>query len=403
MGKADCTFQFGLNMKITTLIVLIVLVKVNTLNADTNASQQETFEDEIDPISLAAVLIEDKHYERAKTVLSAVNIKKQTSGFDFARFHLLQGLVYLELSEYEDSVKSFNLSIKAGQKDKVVYLFLAQGEYRLKNFAAAVSALEKAGEEAEKAAGLFIMKADCYRQLGQKDKAIIAIGRGIELFRDDETLRKTRILLWVDMGLYQQANHEGNEFLKNTNAKAEEYVSLAEALLKSKQYEQARLLLETARLIFPENEDITIQLAKAYIESGNIRVAASLFEHASHLSGKLALDASELYRRAGHFTAALRMNARVTDQKAKVKQRLGLLIETERFEEASTMASRLERLGLLEEDSVKYGLAYAFFMIGKFNDAERYLKAVSDGILFEKAVQLRRIMGSCSTTKEKCP
>ena len=75
----------------------------------------------------------------------------------------------------------------------------------------------------------------------------------------------------------------------------------------------------------------------------------------------------------------------------------------ERFEEAAALSPRLTRLGLLAEDAVVYGLAYAYFMTGRFEDAESELKKISDAALFERAIQLRRIMGTCSASGWQCP
>jgi hypothetical protein len=146
-----------------------------------------------------------------------------------------------------------------------------------------------------------------------------------------------------------------------------------------------------------------MQLAHAYLEKGHPFIAARLFEHASRTDEKLTLDAAELYRRADRLAAAERLNAKVVDQKSKIRQRLGLLIELHRFEEAAALGPRLTRLGLLNEDAVAYGLAYAYFMTGRFNAAERQLKRISDAALFEKAIQLRRVMGTCSASDWQCP
>jgi tetratricopeptide (TPR) repeat protein len=229
------------------------------------------------------------------------------------------------------------------------------------------------------------------------------ITKGLAAFPDDNDMTKARVLLLVDLGLYQEAVDEGMRYLAKKKAGADEYTALAEALLKGAQYGKASLLLETARLRFSDDPDILIQLAKSYLESGHTLVGARLFEHAAQLSPKLTADAAELYRRAGHTANAMRLNAKIDDQKVKVRQRLGLLIESEHFEEAAALLPRLQRLGLLEEDAVVYGAAYALFMVGRFDEAELHLKKISDSKLFEKAVQLRRIMGTCRTTGRQCP
>jgi tetratricopeptide (TPR) repeat protein len=204
------------------------------------------------------------------------------------------------------------------------------------------------------------------------------------------------------MGLYQQAVAVGTAYLSRKEAKAETYTAFSEALIKAKRYEDALLLLETARLRYPDDKNVVIQLARAYMEGGHLFVAARLFEQASRVNPDLTLDAAELYRRAGRPGRAVRLNEKVADQKSKVRQRLGLLIELERFDEAVSLAPRLARLGLIDEDAVRYGLAYAHFMTGRFEAAEKALEPISDPALFEKALQLRKIMGTCASAKWQC-
>ena len=360
-------------------------------------------EDEVDPVALAALMIEDKHFDRAKAVLESVNLKKPPANFDPARFHMLHGLTLLSLGEYKPATITLKKSVAAGQQDKVVYVFLAQAYYHIEQYKEAVAALEKAGDEAEKLPGVFLLGAECRWRSKDLIGAYRVLERGIKKFPDDDAIKKAKILLLVDLGLYREAVDEGMRYLSQQGKSADEYVALAEALLKGKQYDKAALLLESARLRFTDDPNLLIQLAKAYLENGHTLIGARLFEHASNISPKLTADAAELYRRAGRPTTAIRLNAKIEDQKVKIRQRLGLLIETERFEEAAALLPRLERLGLLGEDDVVYGVAYAMFMVGRFDEAERYLKKIKDSKLFDKAVQLRRIMGTCAADGRQCP
>jgi hypothetical protein len=93
----------------------------------------------------------------------------------------------------------------------------------------------------------------------------------------------------------------------------------------------------------------------------------------------------------------------VSDQQAKFKQRLGLLIEQERFEEAAALEPRLSRLGLLEDQELVYGLAYSYFRVGKLRQAEGWLQRISAPDLFHKVVELRRVMAACREAGWQCP
>ena len=71
-----------------------------------------------------------------------------------------------------------------------------------------------------------------------------------------------------------------------------------------------------------------------------------------------ALYTAELYRQSGQMERALCRNRLVADQTEKIKQRLTLLIEGERYEESAALLDRVERLGLLSNESIAYALAY---------------------------------------------
>ena len=50
------------------------------------------------------------------------------------------------------------------------------------------------------------------------------------------------------------------------------------------------------------------------------------------------------------------------------------------------------RLGLLDDDRVRYGLAYAWMQVGDLQRADRLLGGISDPAVFRQATELRRAM-----------
>jgi hypothetical protein len=121
------------------------------------------------------------------------------------------------------------------------------------------------------------------------------------------------------------------------------------------------------------------------------------------LAPERALDAAELYRRAGAFDRALRMNARVPEAKPKLRQRVGLLVELGRFEEVAALGERVLRAGLASDDTVAYAMAFSAWQVGDFKDAEAWLGRITKAELFEKAAALRKSMAVCTADPERCP
>ena len=80
----------------------------------------------------------------------------------------------------------------------------------------------------------------------------------------------------------------------------------------------------------------------------------------------------------------------VGDQKAKTRQRLGILLQLGRVEQACSLEPRLSRLGLLKDDQVRYALAYAQFRCGDLEQAANRLRGITKPSLFQAATDLRK-------------
>lgn len=96
------------------------------------------------------------------------------------------------------------------------------------------------------------------------------------------------------------------------------------------------------------------------------------------------------------------MNAEEPDQSVKLRQRMGLLVDLDRFEEAAALEPRLRRHRLLQDEEVAYALAYALYRTGRLDQAEKRLKVVKRPELFDSATALREAMGRCQADPWMC-
>ena len=143
-------------------------------------------------------------------------------------------------------------------------------------------------------------------------------------------------------------------------------------------------------------------LASTYLDLNRPLAAAELTYQAALSNPALLVEAAELFRRARQPVRALMLNAQIRDQSAKLKQRLGILVELERYAEVAAMEPAMLRAGLGTDQEIRYALAYAHFKQADFAAVERNLQVLTKPELFRKATELRKIMQDCGGDRWKC-
>ncbi len=364
------------------------------------AAASEPAADEIDHLELAALLIRDGHHDRAESVLRQVDPARP--GLDLARYHLLLGLLKLKAADFQAAALELQQSLRLDPSQSTAWLSLAQAHFGRGECAQTLAALERAGHPAADVAAAWLMRGRCHLRQRQWIQALEALEGGLALHARAMELQHQKVLLFVGLGLYQQAQQEGALLLAQPRAGEADFLALAEALRQGGQHRRAIELLEQARLRFGEGREVLRQLARSYLDAKLPLSAAELLGRAGWSSPELLVEAAELYRRAGHRHRALLLNAQVADQKQKMRQRLALLIELGRFEEAAAMRPALSRLELLGEDKVAYALAYAMYRVGDFERAREQVRGLTDPVVFSKSIELLRAIEVCKKTVHEC-
>ncbi|MCO6427644.1 lipopolysaccharide assembly protein LapB [Nitrosomonas communis] len=353
-----------------------------------------------DFIELAVLMLKDGHYDRALMALQSVDLDDEKT--DLARFYTLQGLAYMNLNEFDAAKDSLQSAIKHGQQDPLIYVYLAQIYFSLKNYQDVLRVIDKTGEHKEKNPSLLFIQAQSYWHLQKTNGAINTLNEGHRRFPGDFRFLKLKVFYFVQLELYQEAAKLGQEYLALSKAKAEDYVAIGNALRLSKEYQEAMKIMEIARLQFPGNEVVAKLLAHIYLDQGKLNAAAHILEQAARLNHALLSEAAEIYRRAGRLHKALMLNSGISDQKVKLKQRLSILLALKQFEQAASMESSLYRVGLLEDQNVRYPLAYALFSTGRFQQVGKHLDSLKEPELFKKGIELRRLIEACKDEPWEC-
>lgn len=350
-------------------------------------------EEAVDHVALASRLVADGHFDRARAVLGSV---VEVPPAQLADYHVVQGLVALHEQRWQAAIDHLDAAIFAGKVDDLLFVYLAQATWGLQDYEATVRMIRNAGEHGAQSAPLQLVRIQSLWRLGRLYDAWRAAHHNMIAFGDEPQFRRMILFLLVELGLFVEAvDLAAEHFAAESAVFADDYIAFGQALLASGQTEAAVRFLERAHLQFPDDPRVGTQLARALWQGGLPIAAAELLQRVAVDDDVLLLESAEMFRRGAALDRALYMNAQVSDQRAKLRQRVGILTDRQDFEAVAAMEERLARVGLLDDQDVRYGVAYALFQIGDYDGAERLLRAVSEARLFESATQLRQVMAHC--------
>jgi predicted Zn-dependent protease len=356
--------------------------------------------DDVDHVALGAQLVRDGNYDRAAEILKKVDLAEED--VDLVTYHTVRGMVALEQQKQADAAQAFADAIAAGQTDPLIHLYRAQALFGLERYQEAVQALDAAGDGVATISGAWLMRAHAQWMMGQQQAAFDTLSRAGAQFPGNLSFLRRQVFYLIDAGLHQQAAELGREYLERAEAQAADYAAIGSALRQGKNYDEALRILESARLKFPDDGSISKALAQTWLARGDVLAAAEILAQQAEREPQLMPEAAELFRRAGQAVRALALNARITDQSKKLKQRVGILVQLRRYEQVAGMEDALYRVGLYGDEDVRYALAYSRFKGGDFVAAEKHLTALTRPELFRKATELRRLMQDCAQTRWSC-
>ena len=162
------------------LAVALLPQQVMAQDQDTAVPELVEGAEPVEFLSLAAVLIGDGNYRRARNILARVDTDDEE--LDRVRYYTLSGLVALNLDELALAAAEFERAIEAGQQEPVVWLYLAQAHFSQEQFVEALDALDRAGPETTRIPSVFLMRAQAHWQLEQYQEAWAVLSEGRAVF-----------------------------------------------------------------------------------------------------------------------------------------------------------------------------------------------------------------------------
>ncbi len=351
--------------------------------------------EDIDYLGIAGVMIRDGNYERAINALDQVDLSSDNT--DLIRYYTLKGLAELRLGKYEAAVRSFQEAVAQGQDDAVINVYLAQAYYQNQQYQQTLDTINRI-KNLNQYSALYSIKAEAEWQSGKKAEAYNTLTRAISLFPSRTEFQRQRIFYLIELNLTQEAAQRSREYLNSLEDDPDAYVTIGEALRRGGAEDLAIRTLESARIRYPGNERVLLALAQAYLTNEMPRSAGKMVEEAAAYNNSLYHDAAEIFRRAKAYAKALYLNSQVIDPKKKSIQRFTLLVSMGRFEEALALEQRLIQNGAIEDDAIKYAIAYALFETRQLDRSRQYVNKIESSDYFRRASQLRRAIETLNSS-----
>ncbi|HIP18089.1 MAG TPA: hypothetical protein EYG78_02000 [Sulfurovum sp.] len=429
-------------MKNILKISLIIVSSILSFSTLAEAKQESVAE--VDHLALASMMVYDGKFAKANEEL--IEAKKYDKNLDLAKYYTIKGVIAMRQEKHTQAIAYLKKAVtatktkvylppvaakekrkhlfsiaskpevKAAEKRKVafnaeklrkealqkLYSNLSQESYKVKRYMDTIKYLDLQGASGRDQAAEYMLRADCYWKSGKKDAAVAVLTKGVKAFPSDQSLLKQKFYYFTELGLYQEAIASAKACMKRAKPNPKEYMALSQMLLAGGQRDEALKILEEAKMLFPENAKVNMLLGHLYMKKGMAFTTANLFEQGSYYEHKYVKEAAEIHRRVGLTPHALYLNSQITDKKEKLKQKIAIYVEREEYEKIIGLIEALKRYKMLEDDNIRYAVAYAYYMAKDYEEAEVQLKKITDNELFAKATIIRKNIEKCQDNSMEC-
>lgn len=307
---------------------------------------------------------------------------------------LLHGLIALQREDMDEAARRFEEVVAAEPDRAVAWIYLAHARLARDDHQGALDALSAAGSLGEEIAGVTLLRARALEGTGRPRDALEAIRSGLERLPGSAELMEELVFFHLRAGLSLSAVDAAERYREQVRAEPRAWILLAEALRLGRRDEDASLVLEEARLRFPESSEVTEQLAYTYAIRRRPLSAARLYESLALRGGTHAFAIADQLRLAGDHDGALRWNARVADEKARLDQRLAILVGDGRFARAVVVGVLADARGVLDDASL-HTLGYAAVLAGRGQLATELSDRLRRAGLDERAERLDALIARC--------
>lgn len=401
-------------MKLFYLLSCLVL---SVILFGKSESYSQSFNESVIQLNSVEVLIKDSEFNKANKLFKSIKVK-DLSPIDQVRLFFFKGMISFENKDYKTALDNYKKSydkinyLSQGIKNlskpsvsdsiliqnqneykKSIETFMAQSYFALKKYESAISILNYQNDRNEKS---YLILSSSYWELNKKDQAFVIINSALKKYPRSASLIKQKAIYFSEIGLLHELYLEANLLLKDKNNFDENYFLFLINLLKIKnEILLAQKNLEEAILIYPNNANLTSELAYLYYSQNKVYPAKELYLKAAQIDKKFSHQAAEVLLKNNELVLAKYYNSFIADQKKKIKQLFAIEIKMSNFEEAYFLKDELNRQGLLNDESLVYALAYCAIKVGQIEDSSKLLNQIKSPEMFKKALKLKDWSSEC--------
>ncbi len=398
---------------------------------------------EVDHLSLASMMVYDGKFKKANAELEEA--RRVDKNLELSKYYTIKGVIAMRQEKHSQAItylkkavletkanvyraptsakvkRKHLFSIASGSEKTVksknvafdgekirrealqkLYSNLSQESYKVKNYLATIKYLDLQGPDGRDQAAEYMLRADCYWKSGNKDASVSVLSKGAQAFPQDQSLLKQKFYYFTELGLYQEAILSAKAYMKRAKPNAKEYMALSQMLLAGGQRDEALKVLEETKMLFPKDAKVSMLLGHLYMKKGMEYTTANLFEQGSYYEHKYVKEAAELHRRVGLIPHALYLNSQISDKTEKLKQKIAIYVDRQEYEKIIGLIDALKRYKMLDNDTIRYAVAYAYYMSKDYVEAEAQLKKITDNELFSKATIIRKNIEKCQDNSMEC-
>jgi Flp pilus assembly protein TadD len=356
-------------------------------------------EPEVDHVALAQILVRDGHYDRAERTLKKVTTVEQSE--HAALLASLWGMVELHKKNYSKALQQFAASRKKGLKNPEIHLYQAEAYLQLGQLQEASANLQKISDSMKAQLPYFLIKAEILWKQQQKVAAWRLLQAAEDRGLPRSVLQKKRFAYLLNEQLYLAAQDIATQVVTDTQ-RLQDGLAMASQFRVAGQHSMALHLLQTLLMWQPDHEMVALEIAQNYLALGENFSAALVLEQAAKHNNSLSFEASEMLRQVGKAYRARFLNMTTIDPGKRLKQQLALYLEDDDYLSLKYMIPQLQKNKLLENQEIRYAVAYSLFRTGDFEKSESLLNSIDQDGLFEKSIELKREIVACKQEKWAC-